>query len=431
MTARTPGAAGLANIGVGIAVSSAAGYALLVIAGRALEPAEFALFVAFWGVLFGIGSSLSTIEQDTARVAASTRAEAHGPTDPAAHAVTTAAAFLGSTVAALTVLPPVSARLYGADGAAMGWLVVAAAAGFAMQFAVRGLLIGIGDVRRYSLLVMLEAMLRLALLVPLLLAGRVQLWTAGVAVALGSFAWVAWARRARSVLPGPAVSAAVWLRAVRRAGSLMVAAALSAAVITGYPTVVALLTTSAPSAAGGAVFAALTISRVPLLLVSPVQAMTVPWVVRASAGRGGAGWTVGRAAVVGTVATVLCSLGGAAVAYVAGPSVVRMVYGPDYVVPAGAVAVLVASAFVLAWVLVLCAALLALDGRRDMTIVWAAAFVCTAAMLALSTLGPVETTAAGALVGPLVAAPTALWLLRSRVRRAEALGQPASPEGVR
>ncbi|MBO1750937.1 hypothetical protein J4G33_03885 [Actinotalea sp. BY-33] len=400
-----------------IAVASAVGYALLAIVGRSLPPADFALFVAFWGVLFGLGSSLSIVEQETARATAD---EGRQDTGPPAHAVTAAAALLAMLLAATTLVPALAERLYGDADSRMGLLVTAAALGFAVQFAVRGRLMGSGAVQSYGWLVMSEALARLGALAVVLVIAGIDLWSAGVAVAIGSFAWLGWARRARSVLPRRGPSLIVWAAAARRAATLMLAAGLSATVITGYPTMVAALTAEQPGAAGGAVFAALTVSRVPLLLVSPLQALTVPYVVRAQAqAQTSTTPPLQRGLLVGTAAAVAVGLLGGAAGYLAGPWVVRRVYGAAYEVSGQAVGLLVLSAFLLAWVLLLSAALVALASHRGMILMWSAGAGSTAVWLLASPLPLVETTAVGALVGPCAAAAVALPLLWRLVRPAQ------------
>jgi O-antigen/teichoic acid export membrane protein len=406
---------GIARIGVATAIQSLAGYALLALVGRALGPAEFGLFVAFWGVLFGVGSSLSTIEQETARRAAGDTGEEDGP--PGA-AVTTAAAAIAGLAAAVTLLPPVAERLYGQADIRIGLVVVVAALGFAAQFAVRGLLVGSGAVRGYSWLLVAEAAARLVALLAFLALLELDLLTAAIAVAVGSFAWLGWAGRAREVLPSRGLPRAVWRAATARAGSLMLGAALTASVITGFPTLVTALTDGAPGVAGGAVFAAITVSRVPLLLFSPIQAVAVPFVVRAH-GRGGpeGASALHRMLVLGTAGFLaLGALAGAA-AWLVGPWAVRLVYGDAYDVPAPAIALLVLSACLLAWVQLLSAALIALSAHRGMLLVWAAAVAATVLWLLVSTLDVVATTAVGSLVGPLAALLCAfpmLWRLAGK-----------------
>jgi O-antigen/teichoic acid export membrane protein len=403
--------AGIARIGVATALGSLAGYGLLALVGRALGPADFGLFVAFWGVLFGVGSSLSTIEQETARRAANATPE----NGPPIGAVTTAAATIAGIVAATTLLPPLAERLYGQADSRIGLVVFVAAFGFAVQFAVRGLLIGSGATRSYAWLLVVEAAARLVVLLAFLGLLDLDLQLAAVAVAVGSFAWLGWASRAREVLPGRGLGGAIWRAATARAGSLMLGAALTASVITGFPTLVTALTDGAPGAAGGAVFAAITVSRVPLLLFSPVQAVAVPFVVRTHGTPGEEGTSaLRRMLVLGTTGFLALGAAAAAVAWAIGPWAVRLVYGPAYDVPAPAIALLVFSACLLAWAQLLSAALIALAAHGGMLLMWAAAVAATVTWLVASSFGVVATTAVGSVIGPLAAvlcAAPLLWRL--------------------
>ena len=400
--------ASVARIGVAVGLSSVAGYALLTVVGRTLRPADFGLFVAFWGVLFGLGSALSTIEQESARQAASRGQRDAGP--PAA-AVTTAAAALAGLVAALTLVPAVSHRVYGQADIRIGLVVVLAALGFAVQFAVRGQLIGSDAVRSYSRLLVAEPAARLLALCAVLVLAGMDLATAAAAVAAGSFAWLAWMGRARAILPRRRLPLSSWRAATLRAGSLMLGAALTASVITGFPTLVTILV-GHPGAAGGVVFAALTVSRVPLLLVSPVQAVAVPFVVRARERHGPAGGAqLRKGLVVGSLLFASLGVAAGALAWVAGPWVVRLVYGDAYRISGSAIALLVLSACLLAWVLLLSAALIALARHRAMVAMWAVAVTATVVWLLLSPLDVVATTAVGSLIGPLAGLACAAPLL--------------------
>ena len=99
-----------------------------------------------------------------------------------------------------------------------------------------------------------------------------------VAVVVGSFGWVPVAKIAftgvnwrRDLEP--------WRVAGRRIGLLAVANGLLALMITGYPTTV---TAVIGSSEGLAIFfAVVTVSRVPLTLLSPVQALVVPTTTKA------------------------------------------------------------------------------------------------------------------------------------------------------
>ena len=392
------------------------GYALIVITGRSLEPAEFGLFLAFWGVLFGIGGSLSTIEQEAARQTASGG-------DPAAPipAVAASGAVLAGLAAAVTLFPPVALRLFGDADSKLGLVVLLATVGFAAQFAVRGILVGSGSTRHYAGIIVTEAVSRLVLLVTVVIAFGLGLRTAAVCVAAGSFAWLAWFGRARRLASAEGVHRRTLQAAVRRAGSLMFAAALMSSVITGYPAMVSALREGPPGAAGGAVFAALTVSRIPLLLISPIQAVAVPTVLRWRAQADASGGSRLRTALVaGTLLTVVVGAVGGVVGWLWGPAVVRLVYTAEYAVAPAAVGTLVLSALLLAWVLLMSAALVALSAYRWMTVMWSVAVAATVVWLLVSRISVVETTAVGALVGPIAAAAVAipaLWSLTAPAPR--------------
>jgi O-antigen/teichoic acid export membrane protein len=409
-------------------IASVLGYVLLTVVGRALTPAEFGLFIVFWGVLFGIGGTLATTEQEVAR----RTANGDETSQPTVGAVAVAAAVLAASAAGLTLVPFISRRLFGDYELGLAFIVLGAAIGFAIQFAVRGTLIGSVTIRGYAAIVIAEAAIRLVLLAILAVTVGLTPISAAAAVAGGSFVWLFWRRRfgsvARTLAPGPVNVRA----AVGRAASLMGGAALLASVVTGYPTMVTLVTGETPGLAGGAAFAALTISRVPLVFMIPIQALTVPLVVswRADAATDG-GARIRRLLAGGTLAALAVGVAGGAIAWPIGPWLVRFVYGPAYEVPHWVVAVLILSAILLGWVALISAALIALSAIRRMVLLWLAVTGATAVWLAVSPLGVVDTTAVGTLVGPLVGIACGvpmLWLLtlattrQPRHRAAEGVG---------
>ncbi|WP_139185872.1 lipopolysaccharide biosynthesis protein [Sanguibacter gelidistatuariae] len=397
-----------------VGISSIVGYALLAIIGRLLTPNDFGLFVSYWGVLFGLASSLSTIEQEAARQSAEGDIRGSAPIGK----VAVAASIIAVLAAAVTLIPPVAGRLYGDSHSKLGFLVLLAVLGFSMQFMVRGLLVGSGKIRSYGALVITEASVRLVALLAIWLTVGVTLGTAAAAVAVGAYAWLGWARNARrntSTPPPPHRGPQLWRAPFRRAGSLMFAAALTACIITGYPTMVAAFSGGPLGPEGGTVFAALTASRVPLLFVAPLQALAVPAIVRwrldDAPGLNARQWIIRGACATVAIATI-----GAAGAWFVGPWAVRIAFGAQYVVASAAIAGLIFSACILALLQLMSAALIAFGNYRWMGIVWASAAGSTAIWLLLSPLSVVGSTVVGALVGPLVGVAvgtTVLWRLTS------------------
>ena len=180
---RRAGGSRILNVGAAIAVSSVVGYLLLAIVGRNLSKEDFGLFMSFWGMLFGLASSLSMIEQEAARQSAGGDKKGAAPIAQ----VTIAAAALAAAAAAVTLIPAVSARLYGPDQGLMGLFVLVAAVGFSTQFMVRGLLIGSGQIRSYGGIVIAEAATRLVLLLGIWFTVGITLGTAAGAVTAGAF----------------------------------------------------------------------------------------------------------------------------------------------------------------------------------------------------------------------------------------------------
>lgn len=400
------------SLGVAVALSSAIGVGLLAIIGRLLSPSDYGLFVAFWGVMFGLASSLSTVEQEAARQTAETAAPGESPI----RRVALAAGLIATTFAALTLLPPISSRLYGDPNSPLGLLVVLTTVGFSFQFVVRGVLIGAGHVRSYAGLLIVEAGSRLLLLLAVWATIGLTLGTAAAAVAVGAFAWIFWGPRvlaltkaAPSTLRDGPPS---WRAPFSRAASLMVAAGLTASLITGYPAVVAFFADGDPGAAVGAVFAALTVSRVPLLFVAPLQALAVPTVVRWRQDRSSRN---PRAIIVKALAiTFFAACVGSVATWFLGPWAVTVVYGPKYIVTPGAVAGLAFSACILGLLQLLSAALIAFESYRSMIIVWSTALVSTVVWLFFSPLSLVTSTVVGAVVGPVagvIVGVLALWKL--------------------
>jgi O-antigen/teichoic acid export membrane protein len=409
-------------------VASVLGYVLLTVVGRwGLTPAEFGLFLVFWGVLFGIGGALATTEQEAARRAA-TGDETSRPT---VGAVMIAAALLAAVAAGLTLVPFVSRRLYGGYEPGIAFIVLAAVIGFAIQFAVRGTLIGSGSIRSYAAIVIAEAAIRLVVLAILGITVGLTPVSTAVAVASGSLVWLFWFRRFSSIVATVAQGSVELRAAVGRAASLMGGAALLASVVTGYPTMVTLFSGETPGPAGGAAFAALTISRVPLVFIVPIQALTVPLVVswRSDAAADG-GARIRRLLMKGTLAALAVAVLGGAIAWPLGPGLVRFVYGPAYVVSPWVVAVLIVSAILLGWVALVSAALIALSAIRRMVLLWLAVAATTAIWLAVSPLGVVETTAVGTLVGPVVGIACGVPMLWSSALAAIRERTDFSTEGV-
>jgi O-antigen/teichoic acid export membrane protein len=280
--------------------------------------------------------------------------------------------------------------------------VIAASGGlaFAVQYGVRGVLIGEQRVVGYGGIVVAEALVRAVGILVVVLVGTTSVYALAFVVGLGSLGWIVFVR---SVSKSISFTSAYesWRESSRRILILMVSAAFTASVITGYPAMVNLLVPADDDVAIAGLFAALTVARFPLVLLSPIQALTVPTVVHLSSSKEGRG-RLRRLLVGGIAATGLIASVAAAVCGWLGPLVVGIVFGDRYVVSRATVGGLGWSSIVLAAVLILAAVLVARAQVIRVLIIWAVVAVTCAVVLLVWPGGAVAKATAGLVIGPTV-----------------------------
>lgn len=414
MSARPDAPASVAGqagaIGIALIAASGLGFVLLGLMGRWLGRDDNAAFLTLWGLVFGFGSVISAIEQEIARQA--TAAALAGRRTPGSVAQLAAIA-LGVCLAALAVvavLPIGGATLRGS--AAITLLAFAALAGFTGQFLARGVFLGARQTGRYVAVLVAEAGLRVVLAGALFFGDAAPSLTLAVAcIVVGCFGWLPLAPAlARSVDWGAGHEP--WRAAGGRVGALALANGLSSLVLTAFPT---LVTAVIGSAAGLAdLFGVVTASRVPLVLVSPIQALAVPLAVRAlHAGRvaqlGSLQLRVGAGAVAS--AAVLGAAG-----WLLGPWAMRVFLGEKYAdVSPALVAWVLATSALLAAALLQAAVFVALERYRLVVLTWLVAVV--AAVGALLWPGAPEARGMAAFVAASVVAFAASGALLQRAVR--------------
>lgn len=401
-----------------LVLSLGLGYAVFVGVGRLLEPADFAVFAAFWGLLFGLGGTLAPLEQEAARLVV-----VHGPGQQLRRRLLEASLVivLGLVaLAAVTGVVVVDQVLHGSW--VLFGLAVVAGAGFAVQYVVRGGRLGAGDVRTYSALVLAEAAVRAAVLAGLVAVTAPGLVGCAVAVAVGSFAWVgALGRRhpaAQSTTDPPSVR-----QMLPKMLGLILAAAFTSASVTGFPALAAAVASTDQRAELGVLLAALTVTRLPLLLLGPLQAFLVPGFTRRLLEQGwGRTWPLlgGILAAVVTAGAVVC-----AVAWWWGADVVSLLYGDAYRIGDHAVSAMTAGATITAVLLVLAACLVALDRHPWVVASWAACFFGILLALVVPGSGLVPRVVGALIAGPAVGATVAgVGLLRAGSDRRVGSAQP-------
>jgi O-antigen/teichoic acid export membrane protein len=411
------------KIGISILVAIGMGYVLTVACGRLLPPADNKVFLSFWGVLMGLGTALSPLEQELSRQSA-VAAVTGGRAGKAALRALAIGGVVVALVCLSTLIPQISHKLY--DGhTVLALIVLIGGISFAFQFGTRGLLIGQNQVKHFSWLVVAEASARLVLLGIFVVASLTQLVPLAIAAAAGSFAWLFFTRPAKKLVD-LGVEGESWRPIASRMLLLMLSAALTASVITGYPALVSLLAPSGDNVKLGVLFAALTVARVPLTLLAPLQALAVPTVVRLSGTAEGL-HRLRRLLTVGAFATLIVAAIGAVVGLLIGPWAVRLLYGPSYQAEGWWVAGLVWSAVLLTAVQLMAAVLVARTQVKQVLTCWAAVALATSATLLFFPGDTVLRAVAGLAIGPTVGLiPVLVFVLR----RPKAIKDSAAGNGA-
>ncbi|WP_442875280.1 hypothetical protein [Amycolatopsis sp. NBC_00355] len=385
------------KIGVSLLVAIGLGYVLTLLATRWLGPENSKVFLSFWGILMGLGSALSPLEQELSRQSAVAALDGGRAGRPALRALTVGAVTVAVVAVVTLVVPVLSDRLY-AGNTALGVIVLCGAISFACQFAARGLLVGQQRIRPYSWLVIAEAAVRVVVLFGIVAAGLTGLTSFAIAAAAGSFAWLLFVRPVTGLVD-PHAEGEGWGPVTARILILMAGAGLTASVITGYPAMVSLLAPGGSDADVGVLFATLTVSRVPLLLLSPLQALAVPTVVRLSGTAEGM-HRLRRLLALGAVGTVVLGVVGALVGLLIGPWLVELLYGAKFVAQGWWVAWMVWGAVVLTALQLMTAVLVARKQANKVLVTWAVVAVATAVTLLVVPGDPILKAVAGLAAGP-------------------------------
>ncbi len=387
-------------------VVAVSGYAVTVLAGHALTPADYERFTVYWGLFFTCTGVLDGLLQETTRAVSSRRRVAHG--DPGADAdlrgharplAVAARVSLGTGGLVLASSPLWVDRLLPGTGGVT--LLAAGLACYAVQATVCGLLSAAGRWRTYAWLISVDSAVRVVLAAVAWAAGW-RLTAFLLVTVIGAATWTGLALA--TARPGGPLRGV--LRAVadvptgeflRRCAAAMVASGANALLITGFPVLLAVTSPDAAPGALAAVITAVTLTRAPLLV--PLQRFLPALIVHLTGHRGA------------PLPRVLRMLGWCAAASVAGGlaawwfavPVASLLFPADLVADAATFSTLTVASGALAVLMVTGAAALSAGRHAAYVTGWIVATV--AAVVMLSTGFPTAVRAALAVgVAPLTGA---------------------------
>ena len=386
---RTRVTAGHATGIMAASVTAAASSLLItVISARTLTVAQNKEFLVFWGFMFGIFGVISGIQTESTRAALAGRktaaepAEPAGPPGPAAPArrrarILATALLLGLVIAALTLLaaPAWVPSLTPSTGPLTAALIAAGVWGCAGQASLSGVLAGTRSWNLYSALMAAEALLRLllTLLVAVVVSSLIGLEAAAAAPAL---VWLLF-------LTIPAVWALAGSRADVGAARLtsfslqaMLSSASWAVLVTGFPTLLEITSPGADAAEVAIVILAVSLTRSPIMIpLQAFQGVLITTIADAEPSRRLAGVT----RILGTLLAGGAAL--AAAAALAGPWLVRTVYGPRYDPSPWLLGLLTLAAVSMASLVLTGASTIALNNHRAYTLGWVLAALTAVLLL--------------------------------------------------
>lgn len=325
--------------------AAASGYLVMLVAGRALGPADYPLFATYWGAFFALSGIANGLMQEATRAVRSARAgvggaAAPGPGTGARVRLLPSGLLLGLVLAAVVIA---SAPVWPAVGlptySGVGVVIMAfGILGFTLQAATAAALSGTERWRMYAVLLTVDAALRLAVAGIGWLLGDSGIGFA-VATVAGTITW------ALLIMASPGTRAALASavdvgrgRFWRNTGTAMLACAGTSVLITGFPLFITATARETDSAALiGAVILAVTLTRAPLLvpLTSFQSAIIVFFVQRRAQGVRALAAPLGLVAAVGVV--------GAGAAWLVGPWLIRVLFGAEFELPGTILAALTAA----------------------------------------------------------------------------------------
>ena len=167
-----------ARVGLATAITAACGYAVLYLAARDLDPAGFSIFAVFWGAFGLVTGAANGLLQEAAREVRTNSADTESTRQlessgrPGISPMRVAAGIGVAAAAAIACSSPLwSGYVFAAARPLSVALLSAGLAGFCLHATLLGLLAGIGQWSRYGLLMVTDAVIRVAVALTTFLLG--------------------------------------------------------------------------------------------------------------------------------------------------------------------------------------------------------------------------------------------------------------------
>lgn len=378
----------------GTAVLALSGLVVLGWSARVLGPVDYAVFGVFWSAFSFVVAVLAGAQQESSR-AVSARRRSSRPGRSSLLAFGSVLAVVSGVVLVASA-PWWSSPTLGSGHLALAVMVGVGAAGFSLTGVLAGAFAGAGRWRVYSAMLVVEGISRAAA-VTVVLVTSAHLGLMGAAVAAAYLVVLAVVALPRLGQIGPLLMVGDSIGSlVRNTARTVTATAAVAALVSGFPVLMSAFARDAGARTIGALTLVVLLTRAPLIL--PLLALQSLLVTAfADPTRHRTRLLLRLLAGCAVVAAV-----GAPLASAVGPPILRTVFGEEYVLDGGVLALLVTSSAVLGAVMMTTPALIAID-RHTANAVGSTLALVVAVLVLLVGPADLELRAPLALIiGPLV-----------------------------
>lgn len=368
LRARNPLPSGTTTVGVGLVVNGAMAFVFLGLTARVLGAEAFAPLGVLWASIYIVGPGFFLpLEQEVARGLANRWARGIGTGTLVRQAGTIGAALV---VVLLLVTAAASVwlltHLFSDEVLILVGFALALPA-YALAHLIRGELAGLGRFRGYAVYFGAENTVRFAGSLVLAVVGVEVAGPYGVVLGAAPFVavWLALAGEKDLVSEGPE---APWSELTSALGSLLAASVCAAFLVNAGTLAVEVLAGDSQEHEAGVFLVGLTIARVPLFLYQAVQASLLPH-LSALAGAGRYSEFRGR---LGRLLAAVGALGlvGTVAAFLVGPPIIRLLFGPDFDLTRRDLALLAAGSASIMLATALGQSLIALSSQRRVAFGW-------------------------------------------------------------
>ncbi|MDJ0377163.1 hypothetical protein [Cryobacterium sp. PH31-L1] len=374
---------------------AAGGYAILVVAARALGPEQYLSFSVFWSGLYLAVGAIFGVQQETTRSVKTVMLTASEPRGGGTRALYPGM-IVGFLVAAGVAISSFSwaPSVFGQQSALFVAMIAAGTVLYAGHATLAGVLAGFGSWNSYSGLLIAEAAVRLFLIC---IVAFLALSVAGLAAAgtLGMVTWVIFLLRARFRAAAlTRLDEHLW-QSVAHSLQAVLASGASAVIVTGFPLVLAAIALNEDATELAIIILIVTLTRAPVMLpLNAFMGMIVASFVDSRA-HGlsvvfrAMGAVLGFAAILGALATVI------------GPPLLVFFFGHAYKAGGPFIGGATVAAGLIGVISISGAALLARGRHLIYTVGWLVAALTTCAVLFLPLPLP-ERVLVSLVVGPVI-----------------------------